>query len=183
MSSPPAETGPAWAVRLLDRLHDRQAFRCGEPELDEFLQQFAKQNAERDLGQTYVASPLGDIRTIAGYYTVSASSVDSVALPPAVTKRLPRYPVPVILVARLAVGEAFQGQRLGETLLLDAFEKARLVADIVGAHAIQVDALHEKAARFYEKYGFVRMVDRPRTLFLGLGVVRQALSLGLARPG
>lgn len=156
----------------------RSAFRCGEPELDRYLQQAARQNSQKDLSKTYVLSPEAEPNCVAGYFTVAASAVLLSHLPLAMAQGLPGYPaVPVVLLARLAIDLTFQGQHLGEALLLKSFEKARAVADIVGAHAIVVDALHDKAAAFYMKYSFVRLPDDPGTLVLSMAAVRATLNL------
>ncbi|MCB9694499.1 MAG: GNAT family N-acetyltransferase [Alphaproteobacteria bacterium] len=153
--------------------HRRAEFSCGKEALDQYIQRFARQNDEKGLGRTHVLSPVDDPLCIAGYYTLSAGSVAAASMPQEVAKSLPRYPVPVVLLARLAVSQGYQGQRLGESLLLDAFEKALAVADILGACAVQVDAIDDSAAAFYKKYGFVPMEDAPSTLFLSMKVVRK----------
>lgn len=175
MSSSEGSSQGSWSTRVVDRSHERNAFRCGEPELDAYLQRSARQNGLSDLGRTYVLSPSATPNRVAGYYTLAAGAVLVTRLPPAMARSLPGYPVPVVLLARLAIDVEFQGQRLGEALLLDAFAKARDVAEIAGTHAVLVDALHDKAADFYKKYGFVQLVDAPRTLVLSMAVVRNSL--------
>lgn len=139
------------------------------------MQQYARKNAANDIGRTYVLSPSASPNTIAGYYTLAVGSVVGPRLPPDLARGLPGYAIPVVLLGRLAIDQNYQGQRLGEALLLEAFAKAREVAEIAGAYALQVDALHDKAAAFYKKYGFIQLIDAPRTLVLSMAAVRAAL--------
>ena len=111
-------------IELLTEKHDRASFDCGEPSLNEYLQRFARQNAENFLGRTYVAVAPGQTQ-IQGYYTISSSAVAREELP---EKRLPRYPIPVVLMGRLTVDQQAQGQGLGELLLLDALKRAAQLA-------------------------------------------------------
>lgn len=100
-------------VELLTEAHDRAWFDCGEPSLNDYLHRFARQNAELFLGRTYVLAVPGQPR-IEGCYTISSGSVAREGLP---EKRLPCYPIPVVLIGRLAVDRQAQGQGLSETLL------------------------------------------------------------------
>ncbi len=155
--------------------HDRNSFDCGEPSLNEYLQRFARQNAELFLGRTYVlVAP--DQAQIKGYYTLSSGSVARPDLP---EKRLPRYPVPVVLIGRLAVNRNSQRQRLGEFLLLDALRRSAQLAQHLGIFAVVVDALNEQAYNFYRKYGFVETVDDPMRLYLP---IKKVLQSGLLKP-
>ncbi len=164
----------AWDIEPFHRDHQRSAFACGQPPLDAFLHAHANQYEKRRLGKTYVAVPRGEKRVL-GYYTLAASSVAFDHLPPAATRKLPKHPVPVILLARLAVDRSVQGSGLGEDLLLDALARALTLSESLGIHAIEVHALNNDAAAFYKKYGFVTLVDRPLHLFLPLAAAKNAL--------
>ena len=157
-------------IELLTEKHDRAAFDCGEPSLNDYLQRFARQNAELFLGRTYVAAVPGQPR-IAGYYTISSGSVGREDLP---EKRLPRYPIPVVLIGRLAVDKGAQGQGLGEFLLQDALKRSAQLAQHLGIYAVVVDALNEQARSFYRKYGFAETSDDPMRLYLPIKKVIQA---------
>lgn len=101
---------------------------------------------------------------VAGYYTLSAASVDLSNIPVALARKLPRYPaIPAIRLGRLAVSTALCGQGLGAALLWDALERAAKVE--IGAFALLVDAKDESAARFYAHHGFTAFADRPLLLF------------------
>lgn len=155
--------------------HGRSAFNCGEPSLNEYLQHFARQNAELFLGRTYVLV-VPDQARIEGYYTISSGSIARQDLP---KKRLPRYPAPVVLLERLAVDRNAQGQGFGEFLLLDALKRSAQLAQHLGIFAIVVDALNEQAQSFYQKYGFIQTVDDPMRLYLPL---KKVLQSGLLKP-
>ena len=157
------------AIELLTEKHDRVSFDCGEPSLNEYLQRFARQNAELFLGRTYVLVVPGQAR-IEGYYTISGGSIARGELP---EKRLPRYPVPVVLMGRLAVDRQAQGRGFGELLLLDALKRAAQLAQHLGIYAVVVDALNERARNFYRRYGFAETVDDPMRLYLPIKKVRQ----------
>lgn len=159
-----------FTIELLTEKHDRSAFDCGEPSLNEYLQRFAWQNAELFLGRTYVlVAP--DQAQIKGYYTISSGSVARQDLP---EKRLPRYPVPVVLLGRLAVDQNAQGQGFGEFLLLDALKRSAQLAQHLGIFAVVVDALNEPAQSFYQRYGSTETVDNPMRLYLPIKKVLQS---------
>ena len=157
-------------IELLTEKHDRASFDCGEPSLNEYLQRFARQNAALFLGRTYVLVVAGQVR-IEGYYTVSSGSVAREDMP---EKRLPRYPVPVVLIGRLAVDRQAQGQGFGEFLLLDALKRSAQLAQHLGIYAVVVDALNEPARHFYRKYGFAETADDPMRLYLPIKKILQA---------
>jgi predicted N-acetyltransferase YhbS len=163
-----------WIIEPFGKDHDRSVFSCGQPSLDEFLQARVSQYEKRRIGKTFVAVPSGEKRVI-GYYTLAASAVPFEHLPAESARKLPRHPVPVVLLARLAVDRSAQGQRLGEGLLLDALERSLHLSASLGVHAVKVDALDDSAAAFYRKYGFTPMRDKPLHLFLPIATVEQLL--------
>jgi GNAT superfamily N-acetyltransferase len=167
-----------WQIERLERSHDRTSFACGKPPLDEFIRRLVSQYEKRNLGRTYVAVRPGD-RQVIGYYTLAAGAIAFQNLPAPAAKKLPKHPVPVVLLARLAVDQSAQGQGLGEALLIDALDRCLGLADQVGLHAVEVDAIDQPARAFYEKYGFVPLPDSPLHLFLPLGTIRDSLK----RPG
>src|SRR5437773_7756692 len=91
-----------WRIELLSRSHIRESFFCGEPELDEFIKKYARQNQDRDVNKTFVALRNDDMK-VCGYYTVSAHSLEPSRFPPELVRRLPKYPLPVVHLGRLAV--------------------------------------------------------------------------------
>lgn len=115
---------------------------------------------------------------IAGYYTLSASALQLDNLPPAMRRGLPRYPlVPVVLLGRLAVDLGYRGQGLGEALLFNALRRAFEVGTLeIAATAVVVDALHDRARAFYERYGFQRLLDNSYQLFLPMPTIGRLLA-------
>ncbi len=164
-------------IEPLDDTHDLTAFRCGQSSLDDYLRRYAGQNQRRGIGRTFVACARDDRRAL-GYHTISAGAVRFASLPAATRRRLPRYPIPVAHLGRLAVDETWQGRRLGERLLIDALTRVVNVADRIAIHAIEVVAIDDAARTFYERYGFTPLIDDPRHLYLPVNVVRK---LGLSR--
>ncbi len=160
------------AIEPLASRHVREFFDCGEPALDRFLKQFARQNQDRGASRTFVAV-CGKDPKVLGYTTLTVRSVEAEHFPPEEAKRFPRYPVPVIHLARLAVDRTAQGQGLGEILLADAIEKAVLVSDLVGVFAVEVEAKTPEAKRFYEKHLFRAFPDEALHLYLALATARQ----------
>ena len=159
-------------VKPLDPHHDRASFSCGEPSLDHYIRRQASQDARRRVARVFVAS--GDPpERIAGYYTLSAASFEKNNLPAALAKRLPHYPVPAAVIGRLAVDLRSRGSGLGEVLLLDAIHRTIRAGDTIGVYAIVVDALHDRAAAFYRRYGFTPFPSEPRRLFLPLRTFEQ----------
>jgi ribosomal protein S18 acetylase RimI-like enzyme len=153
--------------------HDRNDFDCGEPALNAFLQRLARQQAERDFNRTYIAAVPGESR-IRGYYAISSASVDFDNLPSRL--KLPRYPVPVARIGRLAVDLREQGNGVGAALLAHAMQLAVAIAQQIGSHAVVVDAKNEVAANFYTRYGFQRFADRDLSLFVTIDVIRRAIA-------
>ena len=163
-----------WQIERLDRSHERREFSCGRAHLDDFLRTLASQYEKRNLGRTYVAVRPGEKRVL-GYYTLAPGSVSFESLPSRRARKLPRHPVPVVLLARLAVDQSAQGQGLGAALLVDALERCLTLAEALGVHAVEVDALDGVAKSFYEKYGFIPLLDAPNHLYLPVPTIRQAL--------
>lgn len=162
-----------YTIELLTAKHDREAFDCGEDSLNDFLKRFARQNNEKGLGRSYVAVKPGEPR-IYGYYTISSGAVRFDAIP----ENLPRYPVPVVHLGRLAVDVSAKGQRLGKALLADALRRAVSLADQLGIYAVEVYALNESAREFYLKFGFAELSDDRQHLYLTIKKIRKLIEAG-----
>jgi GNAT superfamily N-acetyltransferase len=162
-----------WPIERLAKSHERSGFSCGKPPLDDFIRTLVTQYEKRNLGRSDVALRPGESR-VCGYYTLASGAIPFVTVPAAAAKKLPRHPVPVILLARLAVDQHAQGQGLGEALLLDALDRCSSMADSLGIHAVEVAAIDQSAKRFYEKYGFVPLLDADLHLFLSIATIRDA---------
>ncbi len=163
-----------WIIEPFGKAHDRSAFTSGKPSLDDFIRTRVSQYEKRRLGKTFVAVPEGEHRVI-GYYTLSAGTVTFEHLPTEAARKLPKHPIPVVLLARLAVDQSAQGKRLGEGLLLDAFQRALDLSEKLGAHAVEVDAIDDSAVAFYVKYGFSPLIDNPKHLYLPMATIEKVL--------
>ncbi len=137
-------------VRALRPDDDRTAFDSGHPELDRFYRYAGQNQFKHHIGATYVAV---DAREIVGYVTVAPADIEIEDLPPARRKRLPRYPLPVLRVARMAVHASRQRRGIGAVLLRAVFAIAQEMSERVGCVGVVVDAKQE-AVPYYERYGF-----------------------------
>lgn len=144
--------------------HDRSSFSCGEPSLDAFLRTLVTQYEKCRLGRTFVAARPDD--RVLGDFTLASSAIAFENMPPDESQKLPKHPVPTILLGRLAVDRTQQGQGLGETLLMSALAKSLDLAETLGVYAVEVQAIDTAAARFYGKYGFVPLLNQPLHLYL-----------------
>ena len=106
---------------------------------------------------------------------LAAGAISFEHLPNDAARKLPKHPVPVVLLARLAVDLSSQGAKIGEGLLLDALQRALNLAAGVGVHAVAVDALDDAAAKFYRKYGFTPLLDNPLSLYLPISTIEELL--------
>lgn len=157
-----------FTIEPLTGSHNREAFDCGEESLNDFLKRFARQNNEKGLGRTYVAVK-GEEPHIYGYYTIASGALSFDTIP----EKLPRYPIPVVHLGRLAVDEAAKGQRLGKALLADALKRAVAIADQIGIYAVEVYALTDNAREFYLKFGFAELLDDRLHLYLTIKNIRK----------
>ena len=155
--------------QLKPRRHDRDGFACGEPALDAYLHQQAAQHHRDGISTTHVLVDDTDPLRIIGYYSLSAAQLLLTDLQEADRKRLPSYPVPAIRMGRLAVLASEQGKGHGDYLLVHAVARCLDLREQLGVRVLLVDALHEKAARFYRAYGFREATASSQTLYLPLG--------------
>ena len=151
--------------------HDRQAFDCGRPELNDWLRRVARQHQEKGLSKTFVAIREQDPARICAYFALTLAELDSHHLPDAWRKKLPRCS-PGVRLGRLAVDLAYQGKGLGELLLVDALTRARRIYHEAGGIGLFVDAIDDQAAAFYRRYGFAPAPDQALLLFLPVQGVR-----------
>jgi len=139
-------------------LHDRVSFDCGERELNDFIQTRAAKHMQAGISRTMVlpaSVPLPNKKyPICSFYSIAPSSISRDTLPQSMAKKLPRYPIPVFLLAQLAVHKEFHGNGLGKVSLIKALEYLWEINAHMRAYAIVVDCLTEQAESFYRKYGF-----------------------------
>jgi GNAT superfamily N-acetyltransferase len=142
--------------------------------LDRWLRAYANQSQRRDAARTFVTTePDGKV---AGYYTLVAAQVEHQQATAGVRRGLSRhFPIPVALLARLAVATPHQGAGLGRSLLLDALQRVLRASEELAIRAVTVDALNERAASFYSSFGFESSDLAPNTLMVPLQAIRQTL--------
>ncbi|MBO0859459.1 MAG: GNAT family N-acetyltransferase [Chloracidobacterium sp.] len=161
-------------IEQLNAGHEREGFDCAEESLNRYLLQYASQHQKKNIGRVYVASTQNESHVL-GYYTLANGSVTFQSAPR--SEGLSReYPIPVILIARLAIDISLQGKGLGATLIYDALKRVDEVAEIFAAYAVIVDALNEQAKSFYLHYRFEECLDDPMRLFLPMRDIHALLA-------
>lgn len=148
-------------IEKLTRLHAVEQFDCGKPALNRFLARHALQSQQASASQTYVGM-VGD--ELIGYYTLVFGAVEYAEAPERLTKGLARHPVPLMVLARLAVSAAWQGRGVGAALLRDAVLRTLQAAEIAGLRALAVHAKDDEARAFYERHGFIASPTDPHHL-------------------
>ena len=154
---------PLAATHLLDE------FRCGEASLEEWLKRRALANQQSGASRTFVVAD--QYARVYGYYAMAAGAVSHQEATSGVRRNMPD-PVPVMVLARLAVDQRAQGVKLGAALLQDAVSRAVVVSHNAGVRALLVHALDERAKQFYEHYGFQESPQHPMTLMLRLNTMK-----------
>lgn len=153
----------ALRIEKLVRTHAVDGFDCGEDALNRFLVRFALTSQQANASQTYVGLD-GD--AIAGYYSLVVGEVAYADAPERLKKGLARHPVPLMLIARLAVGSSWQGRGVGAGLLKDAMRRTLQAADIGGIRALAAHAKDDSARAFYEHFGFAASPTDPLHVFV-----------------
>ena len=159
-------------IEKLQRNHAIESFDCNRETLNRFLIRYALQNQQAGASQTYVA--LSE-EAVVGYYTLVVGQVEYEDAPERLTKGLARHPVPIMLLARLAVASNWQGKGLGAGLLKDSMLRTIQAADIAGIRAFAVHAKDEQAKAFYERFDFLPSPVDPYQLFRLMKDVRAKL--------
>ncbi len=158
------------APRALEAGHLLDGFDCGKPVLDDWLIRHARQAHAGGSARTYVVL---DDQRVAAYYSLAVGQIDSVEAPERVRKGMGNYPIPVVILARLAVATVDQGRGLGVGLLQDAIRRTVLVADQAGVRALLTHPIDDAAARFYLRFGFEASPVREQQLILLLKDARR----------
>lgn len=160
-------------VCKLSAAHLVDGFDCGQPLLNQFLQRYALVNQKANSAQTYVCCQAGEVM---GFYRLAVGSVDPQAPPARVARGLARHPVPVMLLARLAVDRRHHGKGLGKALLRDALLRTAQAADIAGVRCLLVHAKDDAARQWYEAWEFEPSPTDPYQLFLMLKDLKALLA-------
>lgn len=159
-----------YRIEPLNAHHERNDFECGSEPLNRYFKTQASQDVRKRVAACFVAIDL-ETNTIAGYYTLSSTSISVNDLPETLSRKLPRYPmIPAVLMGRLAVANNKRGLGLGSVLLANALKRA---ADAeIAAYALVVDSKDQSATAFYEHQGFIRLGESELKLFLPLGSIK-----------
>lgn len=160
------------SIKNIQQKSQLKKFNCDIDALNEFLSRYALKNDQLGIGKTFVA--LDNQEKIAGYFTLATAQVVYQEIPDEYRGKLPKYPIPALRIARLAVNKELQGKGIGRWLLAQAFIKIVQVADITGIYFIIVDAKKTSKA-FYEHYGFHKFNDEELTYFILVDTVRKAI--------
>ncbi|NNM65468.1 MAG: GNAT family N-acetyltransferase [Burkholderiales bacterium] len=159
-------------IRKLAATDQVDAFDCGQAALNQFLQRYALVNQKASSAQSYVSCQGG---VVVGFYSLTVGSVDPEAAPSRVMKGLARHPVPVMILARLAVDQEHQRRGLGQALLKDALLRTAQAADIAGIRCLLVHAKDDAARQWYESWEFEPSPTDPYHLFLMLKDLKSLL--------
>ena len=160
-------------VEKLRRDHLIEAFDCGQTDLNQWLWKYAMQNQSANATQSYVGLA-GDV--VIGYYSLAVGQVEYFEAPERLQKGLARHPVPIMLLARLAVHQEWQRKGIGRGLLRDAVLRTLQAAEIAGIRSLAVHAKDEQARRYYEQFDFVPSPTDPFHLFVLLKDIRRGIA-------
>lgn len=174
---------PGKQFEELDKLrHERKTFDCGRKELNDFIRQSAARHRDAGISKTLVLPELDQMdekTAICCFYTLSHTEIKRETLPTSLANKLPRYPIPVMLIAQLAVHSEAQGSGLGKITLIHALQHCLEINAHLPSHAIVVDALDDGVQTFYEQYGFKPLDHhdgRRVRLFLAMNTVVKLFS-------
>jgi GNAT superfamily N-acetyltransferase len=167
-------TIPPWHEESITRKHNRSAFECGDAELNEFLQRYARQSHDHGAAKTFLA--IADTtNAILGFYSLAPASVAYHSGPPTAQRGIARHEIPGFRLARIAIDRTHQGQGLGGQLLLAAGRRCLMAAAIVGGTILIIDAKNDRAATWYTSYGAIPLTDTRLTLVLPLATIEPLL--------
>jgi ribosomal protein S18 acetylase RimI-like enzyme len=156
----------------LNRSHNRTGFDCGVKELNDFLNNLARQNLKKGLSRTFVLTGKRVPEEILGYYTLSVFEVSAEKLPHRFAKKY-KGSLPAVKIARLAVAKGLQKQGIGKKMIINAIKRVINISENVGVIGLFVDAKNKGAKEYYLKFGFIALSDHPLSLFLPLNTLLQ----------
>lgn len=152
--------------------HRLEGFDCGKPSLNDWLLRHARQAQGSGSAKTFVVA---DDQRVAGYFSLTVGQVDTSEAPERIRKRMGQYPVPVVILARLAVSLKDQGRGIGFGLLQDAIRRTLLIAEQAGIRAMLTHPIDADSARFYTRFGFIASPLREQQLLLLLKDARKCV--------
>ena len=148
-------------VELDKTSHERKSFDCGKDELNNFLQTRAANHTKAGVSRTFLLPSKDNLpggkTLICAFYTITGATIERSILPRSLAKKLPHYPVPVLLIGQLAVHTLCAGRGLGKITLIEALKRLAQINQHMPAYAVIVDCIDEEAEGFYRKYGFVEL--------------------------
>lgn len=162
------------AIQLLDKLHDRDSFDCGNEALNQFFKQTARQHIQKGLSRTFVLVDTEQAENVLAFFTLSLCEVRTEKLPPKFAKKYPSL-ISGVKLARLAVAKSMQRQGIGAILMLEAMQRAVVVANNAGIVGLFVDAKDDAARAYYDRYGFISLKDTLLEMFLPLQTIAQMI--------
>jgi len=165
----------AWREEPIAKLHDRKSFNCGDADLNDFLQRYARQSHDQGGSKTFLAIDESDGKTIYGFHSLAPTSIDPDKVPESVKRGLARHELPGFRLTRLAVDKQRQGQGMGGQLLLAAGKRCLRAASEVGGVVMAIDAKNDRVAEWYKTYGALPLIESPLTLVIPLNTLAAAL--------
>lgn len=163
-------------VSLDKSVHNRPAFDCGKTSLNHFLAKQAAKHMQLGISATHVLPAAGKttngLKPVASYYTLCMGQINRTSIPN--TNKFPHYPIPVILLARLAVDRQIQGQGYGDITLIKVIRHAAAISNTIPAYALVLDVKDDETMRFYQRYpDFNPLTDNPYRLFLPMKIAKK----------
>lgn len=158
---------------VLNNKHSLSAFTCGNPNLDEWLIRYARQAHTSGSARTFVVT---EANIVVGYYSLTVGQIEPMEAPERIQKGMGRHPIPVIILARLAVSKGHQGFGIGRGLLQDAIRRALAIAEQAGIRALLTHPINGNAVNFYRRFGFVSSPLREQQFLLLLKDARRLLT-------
>lgn len=159
------------SIRSLEKGDCTKSFNCGNASLNDFLKKNASQYHKKDYAKVRVI--VDEHNTILAYNTLSSAQIISLEVSEVVAKKLPRHPIPVLLIGRLAVCKSQQRNGFGRDILMDALEQSAKVSKMVGIFGVVVDPIDQAAEKFYQKYGFLTFNNSPKRMLLEIKKIRE----------
>lgn len=166
-----SDSGARWNFLSIDKKYQKDSFDCGYPVLNDYLKKYARQNHNKGIAKTFVAIPTSGRLKVDGYYTVNSSVIEYDSMPDSFKRGIPAYPLPAVLIGKLAVDNPVQGQGLGREMLVNALIRAVRASQEIGIFAVRVDAIDLKAKEFHLKHEFIPFQDKKLSLFLPMETI------------
>lgn len=164
-----------WHEEAINNHHDRKTFDCGDNQLNDFLNRYARQSHAKGTAKTFLAISDTEERRILGYYTLSIATIEYAQTPDIIKRGLSHHALPMFRLCKLAVDRSVQRQRLGGQLLLVAGKRCLLASSHVGGVGLLIDAKNPDVANWYAGYGALPLHDNPLSLILPFQTIRAAL--------